>query len=490
MLFTRRKIKNSSAAFAIACLGILLLILVWDDAQGPAGGQDSWNHFLYARWALKHPSLMLDQWGKTLFTIPAIPFSYFGMGGMYVMNLACVALGAWMTYMTAARIGIKLPWMAVLFYIFMPVVFGNAISALTEPMNALALSVVFYLLATQKWAAAAILASLLPFFRTEGLVILPGILLYFCIKGKWKYTPLLLVGTAIFTLIGGIFLKNPLWLFKTNPYVAQQVRQYEWGRGTWLHFIRQHGEITGWLISLLLLLALVLLATHTVYIARRRTPEEKSRFCYWLVAPVFLSFLLAHTIVWKFGMMGSNGLTRVFLVVAPAIALLCNYAADKIYGMEIRNLNRVFPGLFAVIIVFLAYWGNRFPVPGSGGTTIEGYPARENLDKVFAFIAKEKLDDRVLVHQMPFINAIRDIDPWMKFPDAKTYYIWSIATKPADDWLPDSSVMIWDGTHAVREGQKPMDTMRMMTNYKELLYVPHSNPDLDLRLFIKVNEKP
>ena len=61
MKLARRNIKNSAAAAATLLVALILQLLFWFKAAWPAGGQDSWNHYLFARFAPKHPELYLDQ---------------------------------------------------------------------------------------------------------------------------------------------------------------------------------------------------------------------------------------------------------------------------------------------------------------------------------------------------------------------------------------------------------------------------------------------
>ncbi len=87
--------RNSSAA--LAALLFVALVYVWIAlrAENPAGGQDSWNHYLYARWSLKHPLLLLDLWGKPFFTFLAMPFAQFGTHAVYKLNVLATLGTAW-----------------------------------------------------------------------------------------------------------------------------------------------------------------------------------------------------------------------------------------------------------------------------------------------------------------------------------------------------------------------------------------------------------
>lgn len=384
----------------------MLYLMLWYRCDWPAGGQDSWNHLLYARWSLKHPELMLNQWAKPLFTIPAIPFSYFGLKGLYIFNIFCVLLSGWLIYGTARILGMRLPWMAAAFFLFQPVVFGNVISGLTEPVNALALSFMCYLFARNRINSAAILASLLPFFRSEGFVLLFAVFIYMVARRKWKKIPLLAIGSVLYVLATGLFLGKWTAILDENPYLKFEFNgEFNPGHGSFMHYADHYQAITGLAISALLVAAFVLLAAHIVYLLRRRTPEEKSRFSFWLLAPLFLSFFLVHSYIWWKGSMGSHGLTRVFLVVAPAAALLALYALDKLLSFDFRYLNKFLPVVLVLYLIVLSYIGNTFPWPWQNKPAIPAYAAEVNISKAFRWIDEHQLNQYPVAHQMPSIST-------------------------------------------------------------------------------------
>lgn len=486
MRFRYLNIKNSQAAIAVGISALLLYCLIWWRAAGPAGGQDSWNHLLYARWSLKHPELMLDQWGKPLFTIPAIPFSFFGIQGLYVFNIICVMLTGYFVYQIARRLGMRLPWMAAVFFFFQPVVFGNVISGLTEPLNALAVSVICWLFVNQKNVAGATVASFLPFFRTEGMVLLVAVLVYLIARKKWHILPLLLAGSLVFTIVSVWVFGDISWLVSQNPYFKfEKSGTFDPGHGDLWHYVKAQKEITGILVTTLLGLAFLWLASHVIYLIKRKTPEERSKFSFWLLAPLFLSFFVAHSYIWWKGSMGSHGLTRVFFVVAPVAALLALYALDRLLSFDLKFINKPFPILLYAGCVTLAYAGNKFPVPWSSLHSIKGYEGMPNLMKAEKFIKEEKLWNHPMVHQMPFLNAQWGLDPWEEPAKARTWYLWSLDKRPGKDWLPDSCLVIWDGFHAVRDAPMPLDSMRAQGSYKEIAYFPASDSIYDVRVFLK-----
>jgi hypothetical protein len=138
-----------------------------------------------------------------------------------------------------------------------------------------------------------------------------------------------------------------------------------------------------------------------------------------------------------------------------------------------------------VLCIHLSYTGSWFPYPWENKSAIPGYPADENIRKAFAYLKEHRLDNTPLVHQMPFINAQQGWDPWAEAAKAKTFYIWSLDKDPEKDWLPDSSVVLWDGWHAVRDAPMPLHAMRALPHYKEIATFPAADTTYSVRLFLK-----
>lgn len=434
---------------------------------------------------------MLERWGKPFFTIPASPFAQFGINGLYVLNLLCTLGAGWFCYLIARKMATRLPWMAAVFFLFQPIVFGNVISGLTEPLNALFLAWIFYCFVSQRAYLGAILTSLLPFFRSEGFIILVAVIIYLLARRKWKQLPFVFSGSLLYTLIMGLYNGDWAAIFNQDPYIKHEMHgKFDPGHGNFWHYVNAYKEIWGLVIGALMVLAFLYLAAHIVYLLRRRTPEERSRFAFWLLAPVFLSFFLAHSWVWYTGTMGSHGLLRVFVVVAPCAALLAHYALDRILSFDIKQVARVLPIVIVIVTIYLAYKGNHFRLPFHKEPTIAAYPAEPNIYRAIDSIEKNpQLRNKVIVHQLPFINAQMGWDPWEKLERTKTLYLWSLNEAPKIDWLPDSSIIIWDGWHAVRDAPMPLKTMQSLENYQQIAYYPASDSIYDVRVFLKAKKK-
>ena len=73
----------------------------------------------------------------------------------------------------------------------------------------------------------------------------------------------------------------------------------------------------------------------------------------------------------------------------------------------------------------------------------------------------------------------------------KTLYIWSIDPEMKNDWIPDSTVIIWDNLHARREAFQRLEAMIESPLYQELKQFPYEtkNPNdsiFNVRVFMKV----
>jgi len=486
MKFQRPKVQNTAVALLFIFQAIILELLFWWKADWPAGGQDSWNHYLYARFAPSHPELFADQWGKPLFTLIASPFAQFGIEGIYILNILCMAFGAWLLYLTARRLNFKMPWLVSVFFLLQPVVFGNIISALTEPLNAFVLCLALYWLASLRYVPAAVLVSLFPFFRSEGIILWSVVFIFFIIRSRWKPLIWLFSGTLMLSLAGAVYSGDPFWILTHNPYFRAEIEnRFQIGHGDFMHYLHAQRQIWGIAVTAMSALAIAWLLAHVVYLVQRKTPEEKSRFCFWVVAPMFLAFFLVHSWIWYKGSFGSHGLLRVFLLTAPLTALLAQYAADKILLIDVNAVKRIFIICVITALFIGGYAGSSTPYPWQSKPSIAAFPGEPQIDDALSFIERQGFKKEVLVHQLPWLNAQLGLDPWAKPEVAQTFFIWSIDKRPGQDWMPDSCVVLWDNFHARRDSPMTLDDMRKLSQYKELAYFPARDSIYDVRVFIK-----
>jgi hypothetical protein len=481
--------KNSNAAIlAVLWLGVLYTGVALG-ADGPAGGQDSWNHYLFARWSLKHPMLMLDLWAKPFFTILTAPIAQLGISAVYLFNIMALLGTAWLAYLTGRKLGMRNSWLLILLFGLQPVVLANSYSALTEPTNALVLVYVSYLLVSHRYAWAIFIASFLPIIRTEGLVIVAAMVPFLIYRKKWKYLPLLVSGTLVFAVIAAGISGEWDYFISHNPYFKfESEGKFDPGSGSFWHYVQAQKAITGFWITMLLVVAMAFLLDYLHSRYKKRTPHEMSQFVLWFCLPVFGSYFFAHSFIWYAGMMGSHGLVRVFVVVAPIAAIMSQYALHRIMTLDIRILNRTIKWITFGVASVLAFAGAGMPMPFSGKTTVQGYLGTTLWHQSLDSIQKLGINNFVLVHQLPELNVHLDLDPFAdpsQIQEGKTQYLWSLDTRPGYDWFPPNTVILWDNFHARRDAPMPIDTLRNQSQYIERLHLKHPSDTIyDVRIFV------
>ncbi|MEY4041202.1 MAG: hypothetical protein EBR94_03115 [Bacteroidetes bacterium] len=485
---------NSSAALMALLFVALVNVLVGFSLLEPSGGQDSWNHYLYARWAPHHPELLLDQWGKPFFTFVAMPFALFGIKGVLLFNHLCVLATAWLVYLTSRRVGLKNPWLTIFLFAWQPIVLANVHSALTEPSNAMVLAFICYLFASNKWTSATVLASFLPMVRSEGFVLLLAVMLFLALRNRWKYMPLTIVGIVFYGLMGALVSGEWNWLIAHNPYIQQEVSGgFDAGHGDFWYYLSHQKEITGIIVTILCLVSLILILSYIGKRLQKKMPASNSQMALWLWLPLFGFFFVAHSILWWKGAMGSHGLLRVFVVVSPVAALLAMLALDKIMRIEIKALNRVLKSAIVLGMFFLSFPGAGLPYPWNANFTVDadflektaGKPVADAID----WIHHSPYKDNVLAHQLPVVNVAENYDPWLageqlhpvskngdwmepkKVSDwpkaARTLSLWSLDTKDSgtNDWFPTGTLVLWDNFHGRRDGQIDRNELSSLKKY-------------------------
>ena len=211
-------------------------------AEGFNGGADSFTHYQISRYSWNYPDLLLDQWGKPVFTILFSPLAQLGFQAVIIGNMALIFVGAWMAFLIAKKLEFKRSHWIPFMVLFTPIVAGNAISGLTEMICALFLIGFILLALNEKFIWGSILLSFMPFARSEGFVIIAVVILFFVLTKRMKYLPYLLVGSVVFNFIGWAITGKPLWIFQSNPYMGSS---YDDSYGSGPVFQRREPRVPG-----------------------------------------------------------------------------------------------------------------------------------------------------------------------------------------------------------------------------------------------------
>ncbi len=294
---------------ACALIAVGLVFLFPDSTQ-----QDGGYHFLFARWAWKHPELFVGVWARPLFTaiysIPALA----GYPAAKMLTVAISAMTAWQTFRLAGEMELKRPELTIPLLFVEPSFFIVCADTMTEPVFGLFLVTALRLHKGGRVRIGMLLASLLVLARPEGFFV--GLLWALWVltddrdKRPWLLrlpsVSLLATGSVLWWLAALLITGDPLFIGHNWPS-SWPIKGTIYGTGEWWSFLIRLPEIVGPLL-------IPLFAIGLWTLVRRRTMRE--------MTTLFLLFFVLHTVLRKFGLLGSAGYPRYFVAISPAIALI------------------------------------------------------------------------------------------------------------------------------------------------------------------------
>jgi Gpi18-like mannosyltransferase len=162
-----RSLRHALAWLAVFAAAGAALVLLYHDADQ----QDSGYHFLFARWAHRHPQYFISVWARPLFTLLYFPFAQFGYAAAKFLTVI-ISLGtAWQTFRLARQIKFDRAEMAIPLLFLQPSFFLLSSTVLTETLFALVFVIALRLHLSGRIKAGMIVASLLILVRPEGFFI-------------------------------------------------------------------------------------------------------------------------------------------------------------------------------------------------------------------------------------------------------------------------------------------------------------------------------
>ncbi len=412
-------------------LSTLLYLVVFFLSESSSDHGDGIRHHEIARYSWNHPELLLDHWGKPLFTLLLSPFAQLGIGGSMLFNMLCTLITAFLCFRISEHLKLPSPWLSAVLYLFAPVVFSSSFSGLTEPLFALFLAASVLFLLKEKYIAAALLLSFLPFVRTEGFVLLAVFQLFFLLERKWMSLLFTVTGTIVYSVIGGIYYGDLLWLIHLSPY---HTGENIYGSGPWHYFISRNEFIYGIPFFVLSIGALIYGLLYGI-----RKPDKK---VFFLILLPYTVFFLLHSILWATGIQ-AGGMLIVMVGGMPLLAIL------SLYGLRLLNqwtgkwqiAGQVFPFLFAFTALIFPFkqfgWGFK--------PSIEEKVITEALTNIAHFeIVYSKF-----WYLHPSITLQMDADP---FDPAICQELWSLNKQTPSAGLPSGELLIWDSHFGRYEG--------------------------------------
>ena len=343
-IFAPENVKKAIYIILFFYAVIAALTIIFFNGTGDAG--DSVLHYLYARYAPLHPALYFDHWAKPVYVLLSSPFAHFGFTGIKIFNAIVTLATLFFTTKTASALGMKNASIVPVFMIFAPLYYILTFSGLTEPLFALFTSVGIYLAIRQRFLAACLIVSFLPFVRSEGLIMAGVFALFLAFKKQWKFIPFLLTGSAVYSIAGYFVHHDLLWIFSKIPYASMDGK---YGSGKIFHFIDQLFYVVGVPVFVLFWTGFINMIIK--WIKKKTGPEE--------IILIFLGtifFITAHSLFWYLGIFNSMGLKRVLIGIIPLVALIAlagfNFLTEDIFGRKKSVKVTVQALLLAYVVIF------------------------------------------------------------------------------------------------------------------------------------------
>lgn len=437
--------------FFFQCVFLFVLVFI---TEGFEGGADAICHWFISRDAPSEPMLFLDQWNKPLFTLLSAPFAQLGLVGMRVFSAVTGIITGLLLWLTARKDLGTCSWLPAVVLFLIPQYFVLLTSSMTEPLFALTLALFIFLVGKERLGLAAIIAGLSPFVRQEGIALIPLIILVLVLRKKLIKTPLVFLGTILFTLIGWAVSGDAMWIKTSFPYGSGSSDIY--GSGELFHYLKYWKIIFGASISVALIIGIVSIITTSISNLRDR--QRISSFELALLASLAFAvmFFSAHSYVWWKGISGSLGLIRVMACIAPSVALVAGYGLHRLtrgLGLKKAVVGAAFIMLFLATAAYQLNNQVNLPTPLGQAQIVMQRTAnwlREQNTKNEVHYA-----DAVFSY---FGSDLNVVSPINKGP---------MPHERLDD-LPVGDIVVWDAHFSPNEGRMPLDVLINHPFYKRV----------------------
>lgn len=443
--FLRTKIKiretgHDMKALIVLALSFIYLSVVFFISEGLYGDADSLTHFYIARYAFVHPELLVNHWGKPLFTILCAPFAQAGYGGAVMFNIFAGTATAWLVYLIARHFNYRYAILAIPFTLFAPVYMVNLFTCLTEILFSLVLVAAIYTFLKEKFIGSAVIISLIPFARTEGLMFIALFLVALAVVRQYRAIPFLATGFIVFSIAGYFHYKDLLWFFTANPYSEKGSEIY--GSGSFMYYLERFHQHLGHPQTLLAIAGLALLA---VQLFRGKTLQRSVSWTamYLLITGSLIGFILAHSFLWWQGMMGVLASNRFMACILPLGALLAVTGLDFLMTRLTRPgwMRPLFVAVVLVPVIIIPYTLHAIPARLT--------PSQKVMKQTAARLKTAEVEKRHLIHFDPRLTFFLGYDPY----DTKKTNS-GLPTPGAKDFgMPERSMIVYDPHFGEFEGR-------------------------------------
>lgn len=385
------------------CGGLYIFSYAFDVYEG---GSDNYAHYFISKYSWDYPYLLLDHWGKPIFSLLTSLFAQFGIRGIIFFNCIIGGITAIFSYKIASFYSKSLAFIVPLFLLFSPIFSVLMMSAMTEILASSILVIGIYMYYKQYFRTGSTLLSGLLLVRTELALLLLFFSIFLLIIRQVKSIPYLAVMPLIYSIIGGFYYKDFFWIYTNIPYLNPTD---SYGKGSIFHYLLNFHILLGW--PFLIFLVAGMFSTF-LKLKTKSIQQSNSLMLLTLITVSWLALLAAHSYVYFSGGKASLGLLRV---LAPVIPLMSISAAIGFKNLFFCHQN-IFPfhktfiirNIMICLVIFFQLiqpW-TRLPIP---------YKYDENERTMMAALEclKKYSDEHIKIRYFDvFVPFYLNIDPY------------------------------------------------------------------------------
>lgn len=442
-------------------LCVAWLLVMMNQHVVPPDPGDGVMHFQIAQATWHSPIQFLNHWGKPLFCLLASPFAQLGFNGVVVFNILVFAASMFVAQRLMNYLKVN-PWLQML----VPIVLLNAyeysltlLAGLTEPLFNLLVMITALLLVKKKWFWLAVVASFLPFSRSEGQLplLLIGLILTF--KKEYKALPFLFTGFIVYSIIGAFAFGDFWWYFTQSPY---SMDNSTYGAGTWDHYLISYPGYLGMPGLYILMLGI---PAAIVFAIRRKWDWLVPDLTFYSYA-LFLGIIISHSYFWATAQNGSMGLIRIATQGMPLFILLHISFIGRISWMNTLVAKGAF-FVAAIAISWSAIQARHFPVPAGG--------MEQLLSEGANLLKEEPYSERRIYYYYPLFAHFADCNPLISSSRATQYYADYIEEDLKTN-LHAGDIIVWDshfGPSAMHLTLEKLEQLEGLSLIKKLVSEPY-----------------
>jgi hypothetical protein len=446
-------LKHIEAKFNAIVIGILLLMFLGhiyslgDIILDPGDGL---KHFQIAQYSWKYPALLLDHWGKPIFTLLSSPFAQLGFQGMLIFNVILFLLTSIPLLKIAKLLNLEYGWIALVFCFASPIYFMMILSGLTEILFALAIICSLYFFLKKKFIAGTIILSFSFFIRPESVAIVPWFMIYMLINRQYIPIPFILTASVIYSLIGYFHFNDILWVINHKPYSNTGT----YGSGSLFNFILNYKTIMGSLGYILLIGGSIIILIRLL----KCKLDSLSVYTKWtlLIIMPIISVYAVHSILWWKGLQGSAGLLRVMATIIPLYALIALFALNELLKYSVKFFPVVTPkntflGLAILSLVLVIKQTRKIDIN-------QNMVVSQMLLMDVANWYTNYATERRIYYIPPYFAFKANIDPYSEKGNIESMRKFNNKEKPSED-MKKGELLLWETQFSIKEGKLMLEKL-------------------------------